>query len=147
MGIPAWKEARILWILVITLYAFGFACAACQGSQSKVQVDAGTDPPDASPNTNNNLDVDRNLYLDELTEEDLRELCEWMVAIQGGPHSVDCGDGVMVTIDRVDDCLAQPYWPHCPVGLHAKCVETQATDLCAAASLECEQFYECVYGI
>jgi hypothetical protein len=129
-----------------------FACTfivfvGCQATDDPLPVEADAAASVSVDADATALDLDRGQYLDDLTPDELAELCEWMVAVQGGPHTVDCGDGVMVTIDPVDDCLAQPQWPHCEVGLIADCIETQAADLCADASPECDAFYACAFGI
>lgn len=91
------------------------------------------------------LGVDSERFLDDLTGDEHLALCEWMVAIQGGPHSIDCGGGITVTIDPVAECL-QLEWPHCQVGLLADCVAAQSYDLCASSPPACAVFYECVAG-
>lgn len=91
------------------------------------------------------LGVSSERYLDDLTAAEHEALCTWMVEIQGGPHSVECGGGVTITIDPVASCL-ELVWPHCQVGLLADCVAAQAVDLCASSPAECAAFYQCAGG-
>ena len=90
--------------------------------------------------------VDRELFLDEISPEDWTEICGWMVELQGGPHSVECGDGITVTIDTIQECSSRTEFPHCAVGLLIDCVDAQAEDLCGDAPAACDTFYTCVYG-
>ena len=91
------------------------------------------------------LTVPDGTYLDQLTADQVKTLCTWMVDVQGGPHTIDCGDGTKITIDPVDDCL-QNEWPHCEVGLLRPCIEAQAKDPCGKAPPACTTFYQCVGG-
>jgi len=124
--------------------------AACGGSE-RPAADAGAvdaapvvdvaSTPDGAPM----LSVPDATYLDELTPDDAMALCTWMVDIQGGPHTIDCGGGTMITIDPVADCL-QNTWPHCQVGLLRPCIEAQALDECGPAPAACTAFYQCAGG-
>ena len=90
--------------------------------------------------------VDESRYLDELEPSEWELICQWMVEVQGGPHTVECGDGVSVRVDTVEVCVEQDEFPHCEVGLLVACVQGQAEDLCADAPPACDDFYACVYG-
>ena len=89
---------------------------------------------------------EREDFLDELAFEQWVEVCEWMVEIQGGPKSVDCGDGITVTVDTVEDCSTREDFPHCQVGQLMDCVREQSQNLCGNAPVSCTTFYACVYG-
>jgi hypothetical protein len=88
------------------------------------------------------LTVPDDTYLDELTGEQANTLCTWVVDVQGGPHTIDCGNGTQITIDPAEDCLQNP-WPHCQVGSLRTCIEAQAVDQCGPAPAACTAFYEC----
>ena len=47
------------------------------------------------------------LYLDELSTQQWQNTCEWMVTVQGGSRTVDCVDGMMVTVESAEAC-SQP---------------------------------------
>ncbi len=120
------------------------ALAACGGSASPAADARAADAapvPDGAPV----LSVPDATYLDALTPDDAMALCTWLVDIQGGPHTIDCGDGTMITIDPVADCL-QNVWPHCQVGLLRPCIEAQAQDECGPAPAACVAFYQCAGG-
>jgi hypothetical protein len=139
----AMRRCSVLVLLAIA------ALVAC-GQPERRAVDAGAPdagPPDATPPPHGPpvLAVPDATYLDELTADQARDLCTWMVGIQGGPHTIDCGGGTKVTIDPVADCL-QNVWPHCTVGLLRPCIEGQAKDECGAAPAACTAFYQCAGG-
>ena len=92
------------------------------------------------------LTIDSERFLDELAPDEWEAVCEWMVTIQGGPHTVECDEGISITVDTVEVCAEQTEFPHCQLGLLAECVRGQADDLCADAPQACDDFYACVYG-
>ena len=51
---------------------------------------------------NANVKQFASVNLDQLSADDERALCTWIVAIQGGPRTHVCSDGTRVTIDPVD---------------------------------------------
>jgi hypothetical protein len=121
--------------------------AGCGGGDphAPATVDAAVAAVDAAIDAAPRLSVPDAAYLDDLTSAQELDLCTWMVDVQGGPHTVDCGGGTHVTIDPVDSCLENP-WPHCQVGLLRTCIEGQVADLCADAPPACTAFYQCAYG-
>jgi len=121
--------------------------AADAGPTDAMQLTDATQPTDGapSPDAAPMLTVPDGTYLDQLTPDQANALCTWMADVQGGPRTIDCGGGTMVTIDPVADCLQNP-WPHCQVGLLRPCIEAQATDECASAPPACMAFYQCAGG-
>ena len=141
----------------INLYSFGFlvalstlAIAGCgegpvtDDSGSTVSASSSEELDDQVVDDATGVDPDR--FLDELEAEEWEQICAWMVDIQGGPHTVACGDGVSITIDTVESCAERSDFPHCQVGLLVACVSAQAEDLCGDAPEACDDFYACVYG-
>ena len=124
--------------------------AACGGPEARSEPDGQaqetTMEASAEPPGGTAPDVDEERYLDELEPADWQSICRWMVEVQGGPHTVSCGEGVSVTVDTVEVCMEQTEFPHCEVGLLLACVRAQADDLCADAPPACDDFYACVYG-
>ena len=117
---------------------------ACGQAPSEEVVSRPTPREFAEPTLE--LPVDEGRFLDELVGAEWRELCAWMIEVQGGPQEVDCGEGVSIRVDTVEECSAREEFPHCPVELLAACVGAQAEDLCGPAPAECDTFYACVYG-
>ena len=141
----------------INLRLFGFIGALSAlvsvgcGEQTATE-DLGEGAPDSASEqvetdvTGESTGVDPDRFLDELEASEWEQICTWMVDIQGGPHTVECGDGVSITIDTVESCSERTDFPHCQVGLLVACVSAQAEDLCGDAPAACDDFYACVYG-
>ena len=83
------------------------------------------------------------LYLDELSAQQWHETCEWMVSVQGGSRTVDCVDGMMVTIESSEACSQRILRPHCPASVLIDCIEARQDKVCGAEPLECIQYYDC----
>jgi hypothetical protein len=141
----------------INLYCLGFIVAFSAFSIAGCGEEAATDDSGStiSESSSEELDdeivddttgVDPERFLDELEAEEWEQICTWMVDIQGGPHTLACGDGVSITIDTVESCAERSEFPHCQVGLLVACVSAQAEDLCGDAPEACDDFYTCVYG-
>ena len=130
-------------VLISTAVACGEPGSGTEPSgQTQVeQVDEPSEPAELSA-----PDIDEGRYLDELDSSEWALICAWMVEVQGGPHTVACGEGVSVTVDTVEVCMEQSEFPHCEVELLVACVRAQADDLCADAPPACDDFYACVYG-
>jgi hypothetical protein len=137
-------------VVLIAIAPFAACGHGDRGAVDAGRLDAGTadagtadavPAPDATPA----LGVPDGTYLDELTADQAHDLCTWMVDVQGGPHTIDCGGGTKITIDPVADCL-QNLWPHCQVGLLRPCIEAQAKDECGPAPAACTAFYQCAGG-
>lgn len=90
--------------------------------------------------------VDEEAHMDELSDEQWAEVCDWMIELQGGPHSEECEDGTTITINTVEECADEPDRPHCKVELLAECVLQHADDICGPAPAACHEFYDCAYN-
>ena len=136
------------------LIVIGFVGCGTDTSPLEDGADAAlsSENPSSSESSAEDADVAEGLtvgaerFLDELTADEWEAVCEWMVTIQGGPHTVVCDEGISITVDTVEVCAEQTEFPHCQVGLLAECVRGQAEDLCADAPPACDDFYACVYG-
>ena len=133
-----------LHLFILCLPILGMGCGGENTVENQPKKVESVEEEGASEN--GSFSVDRELFLDELTPQDWTEICTWMVDIQGGPHSVECGDGVTITVDTVEECSSRTEFPHCAVGLLADCVAAQAEDLCGDAPAACDTFYACVYA-
>jgi hypothetical protein len=91
--------------------------------------------------------VDGDKYVDELTAEEARQLCEWGVEKQGGPMTKMCGGGVTITVRTVDECVASFQGegaPHCQVSVAEDCLDALDGEPCNLFSKsECATFVAC----
>ena len=83
------------------------------------------------------------LDLDELTAEQWERTCEWMVSAQGGSRTVDCVDGMMVTVESVEACSERTLRPQCAASQLIACVQARGDRVCGTEPLECIEYYEC----
>ena len=133
-----------LHFFIVSLLILVTGCGGENNDQNQPKVVES--PEEEGASEEGSFSVDREFFLDELSPQDWTEICTWMIEIQGGPHSVECGEGVTITIDTVDECSNRSEFPHCAVGLLADCVTAQAEDLCGDAPAACDTFYACVYA-
>lgn len=106
----------------------GFVALACS--------DGDDDGPGASG-------VDRGKYLDELTLEELGNLCQWSTPAQGGAAEHDC-DGFTLTTPSVEECSAESADIHCTVAQVEDCVSSTGGDPCKTLSTEpCAAYLTC----
>ena len=89
------------------------------------------------------LPVLGNLYLDELSAQQWENTCEWMVSVQGGSRTVDCVDGMMVTIESGSACSQRNLRPHCPASVLVDCIQARQDRVCGSEPLECIKYYDC----
>ncbi len=83
------------------------------------------------------------LYLDQLSHEQWRQTCDWMVAVQGGSRTVDCVDGMMVTVESSEACAQRTLRPNCPTSVLVSCIQARKDRICGPEPLECIEYYEC----
>ena len=83
------------------------------------------------------------LHLDELSAQQWQSTCEWMVSVQGGSRTVDCVDGMMVTIESTQACSQRILRPHCPANVLVECIQARKDRVCGPEPLECIKYYEC----
>ena len=141
-------------VLVVVGLSWVGGCGTELPESKSVENSADSSPGASSTNeetqtgntTQTDFPVDLERFLDELEPGDWEAICTWMVEIQGGPHTLQCDEGVSITIDTVEECAERSEFPHCQVGLLVACVSAQAEDLCGDAPAACDDFYACVYG-
>jgi hypothetical protein len=91
-------------------------------------------------------DVPRDTRLGELTDEQFRELCDWLEGLAGGEEYLTCADGSM--IGRFDPVacyeLRVYYTPECPgtVGHVIECRTTMVNE-CLASGPDLEPIPAC----
>ena len=83
------------------------------------------------------------LYLDELSSEQWLNTCQWMVSVQGGSRTVDCVDGMMVTIEPAEACAQKTLRPHCAASVLVDCIQARQDRVCGPEPIECIKYYEC----
>lgn len=86
-----------------------------------------------------------------LSEADMRELCTWAIAEQGGEGAMfDCGGGSSVTLDTVDACVVeQDDYAGCSltVGQLEDCVLAVDGDPCQVLrESACQPLRACLFG-
>lgn len=129
--------------LLFALVFLGASCGSNEANQAENNVE---DSASSNADEPISLTISTERYLDELNAQEWEQVCTWMVDVQGGPHSVECSQGVTITVETVAECSQRTDFPHCTVGLLVDCVAEQAKDLCQDAPVECDRFYDCVYA-
>jgi hypothetical protein len=86
-----------------------------------------------------------------LSEDEMRELCAWVIGRQGGEGAVhECGNGVTVTLDTIDECVAeQDDYASCSltVAQMEQCVIDAGSNPCRAPSTpSCQPLGQCRQG-
>jgi hypothetical protein len=141
------------------LAALSLSALACEGDVSS--GGGGVRVPQPPPMTQNdsgvrdgsgpdggggdNSGVDRNKFIDELTETEVRAVCEWSIAKQGGPGVKQCNEG-MITVNTVEECIADYSAGaiHCQISLVEDCMTSLNGDACQFFnSLQCAAFFQC----
>ena len=118
--------------LGLVLLVFVAACGPTEPEVSSVQTPEIKPLPDLA-----------SLYLDQLSEQQWQHTCEWMVSVQGGSRTVDCVDGMMVTIESAEACSQRTLRPHCPASVLVDCIQARQDRVCGAEPLECITYYDC----
>lgn len=115
-------------ILVLSISLFAMACG-------------GGDDADSG--------VDSDKRVAELSESEVRDVCEAGIEAQGGEGTThDCGDGVTAEVGTVDECVAdyQDFPSDCEltVGELEACVNDW-DDLCGDPPPSCQPLFECFF--
>jgi hypothetical protein len=93
--------------------------------------------------------VESGQRLRDLSAGDMRKVCVWVIERQGGEGAVhDCGNGLMVTLDSVDECVEDQAADFGACSLTVAeletCVIVVGEDPCLApVTPECEPLGEC----
>ena len=87
----------------------------------------------------------------ELSDDDMHALCTWVIGQQGGEGAMhDCGGGLSVTLDTVNECVAeQGDYSDCTltVAQMEDCVLDAGANPCQAPSTPaCEPLGACLFG-
>lgn len=94
--------------------------------------------------------VDRFGLLRDLAADEWQSLCEWSIEAQGGPgHETDCGGGVTITVNTVDECVedSDAFGEDCElfVADFEACSDAMADDPCNGyRSAACAALLGCV---
>ena len=120
---------RILGWVVIALVV------GCSGESSRVE---STKVIDIKP-----IPDFGTLHLDELTASQWADACDWMVSVQGGSRTVDCVDGMMVTVESSQTCANEMLRPHCLASSLTDCIQARGDRVCGPEPIECIRYYEC----
>jgi hypothetical protein len=122
------KVEFVVWV------ALAMGVVACAGKSDDSENDIGSSgvPPEK--------------YLDELTPNEVRRLCEWAIDAQGGPGEKDCGDDTTVDTPTVEECATGDFSPyHCPVSMVEDCMEDIGGNPCLVTSSQaCQAYLGCV---
>ena len=118
--------------LGLALVAFLVACGGIEQDSNSVKTHKINMLPDLG-----------DLYLDQLSAQQWQDTCEWMVRVQGGSRTVDCVDGMMVTVESSEACSQRMLRPHCPASVLVDCIQARQDKVCGAEPLECIRYYEC----
>lgn len=86
-----------------------------------------------------------------LSMAEMRELCTWVIEQQGGEGAMhDCGNGNSVTLDTIDECVAeQGDYADCSmtVAQMESCVLDVGGDPCRAPqTASCQPLGACLFG-
>ena len=116
----------------LSLGALFLVATACGG---------GGDGPDGPSG------VDPSMRVTELSPDDSIAFCEWMIEAQGGAgHTQDCGGGLDVTVNTVEECIESFNGETCgvTVGEIEECIFAIDGDSCALLTEpRCEVFFDC----
>jgi hypothetical protein len=90
--------------------------------------------------------VDRSKYLDQLTPDEIRQLCTFAIDYEGGPGNYQCGNGVTFRVYTLDECTSGSLGScHCQVALVEDCVNSLDGDVCRfSGSSACKTYVDCV---
>jgi hypothetical protein len=86
-----------------------------------------------------------------LSMAEMRDLCAWVIEAQGGEGAMyDCGNGSSVTLDTIDECVAeQGDYADCAmtVAQMESCVLDVGADPCRAPqTASCQPLGRCLSG-
>ena len=86
-----------------------------------------------------------------LSDDEMRELCAWVIGRQGGEGAMhECGNGVTITLDTIDECVAeQDDYASCSltVAQMEECVIDAGSNPCRAPSTpSCQPLGQCRLG-
>lgn len=95
--------------------------------------------------------VDVTKRLGDLSAAEMRDVCTWVIAQQGGEGAVhQCENGDTVTLDTVDECVAErDGFDTCSVTVRQleECVLAVGEDVCLAPSTPvCQPLGECDFS-
>ncbi|MEM9490573.1 MAG: hypothetical protein AAGC55_15605 [Myxococcota bacterium] len=99
------------------------------------------------------IGVDRDTLAADLTEDELRSVCEFTIGETGGEGATaDCGGGVTLENGTVSECVADGTTPFAgctlTVGQLEDCVVALEGDNCAlftSAPTACQEFLDCTF--
>ena len=122
--------------LRIALVACGLAVA--------MSLPAGCDSGSSGTSTSGS-GVDRSKYLDQLTADEIRELCSFLIASEGGSGDRTCGDAGAFHVYTLDQCASGSLGSfHCQVALVEDCLTSLQGDVCRVfGSSACKTYVEC----
>ena len=85
-------------------------------------------------------------YLDELTPDEQRRLCEWAIPAVGGPGEKTCSEEMTTETATVEECASGDLSGlHCTVATLEACVRGVEGDACRLATDDaCTGYRECV---
>jgi hypothetical protein len=91
--------------------------------------------------------VDGDKYIDELSADEVKTLCEWGVGEQGGAGTKTCTANVEITVDTAAECEAEynaETAPHCIVKALEGCLTSTGGDACKILMTEeCAAYFQC----
>jgi hypothetical protein len=90
--------------------------------------------------------IDRSKYLDQLTPDEIRELCTFVITSEGGSGNRSCGDAGSFHVYTLDECTSGTLVSyHCQVALVEDCLSSLEGDVCSFfGSSACKVYVECV---
>ena len=91
--------------------------------------------------------LDSSLELLDLSAGEVEQLCEYVVDVQDGPRTVECGDGVTVELSGVEECVEDFDFlsDDCAATVldAERCAEDLGADPCALFAPSCAPLFEC----
>lgn len=92
--------------------------------------------------------VSRGKTLAALTSSEIRALCSWVVAVQGGPGERACGfEGGTLSVNTVDACVTGLTGNslRCQVAVVEDCMNSLEGDACKLfATSACKVYFDCL---
>jgi hypothetical protein len=120
---------KVPWAIVLLAFA---GASGCSGSSSD------DDDDDSGSGVSNTK------YLDELSAEEQRLLCEWVIAAQGGPGVTQCDSSTSFTTYTVEECATEEVTVHCTVAALEACTRSLEGDPCRLTTTRaCSAYLEC----
>jgi hypothetical protein len=123
---------------VLALLA-SIAVIGCSGTSS------GDDDDDDDGSIPATSGVSSNKYLDGLSVDEHRLLCEWAISAQGGTRETQCDDDSTIRVYSIDECINQDLTMiHCTVAMLEACGRSLDGDPCRlTATQACATYIEC----